>query len=121
MKVYLIAGEASGDKLGAALISALNGLVPGLETRGIGGALMQDQGLQSLFPMHELSVMGLAEILPKYRALKARIKQTARHVVAEAPNVLVTIDSPEFCHRVNALVREMAPDIRIVHYVAPTH
>lgn len=119
MKVFVIAGEASGDKLGAALMAGLRSLRPDVSFDGVGGPLMQEQGLQSRFAMEELSVMGLAEILPKYRALKARIRQMADAVLADPPDVLITIDSPDFCLRVARLVKA-ASNIRTVHYVAPT-
>ncbi len=119
MKVFLIAGEASGDKLGAALMAGLKQLVPEVLFDGVGGPLMQAKGLVSRFPMDELSVMGLAEILPKYRALKARIGQMAAAVLDTKPDVLLTIDSPDFCLRVAKKVRA-AGAIRTIHYVAPT-
>lgn len=119
MKVFVIAGEASGDKLGAALMAGLISLRPDVTFDGVGGPLMQAEGLDSHFPMEELSVMGLAEILPKYRALKARIRQMAEAILADPPDVLITIDSPDFCLRVARLVKA-ASDIRTVHYVAPT-
>ncbi|MBR2656792.1 MAG: lipid-A-disaccharide synthase [Loktanella sp.] len=119
MKVFVIAGEASGDKLGAALMAGLRQLRPDVTFDGVGGPLMQDQGLVSRFAMDELSVMGLAEILPKYRALKARISQMADVVVQTRPDVLITIDSPDFCLRVAKLVKARSA-IRTVHYVAPT-
>ncbi len=119
MKVYLIAGEASGDRLGAALIAGLRQLVPGLDIAGVGGPEMQAAGLTSLFPMDDLSVMGLVEVLPKYRQLRARLHQTADHVLAVAPDVLITIDSPDFCLRVARRVRARRP-LRAVHYVAPS-
>ncbi|WP_333715145.1 lipid-A-disaccharide synthase [Yoonia sp.] len=119
MRVFVIAGEASGDKLGAALMAGLKALRPDVTFDGVGGPLMQAQGLVSRFPMDELSVMGLAEILPKYRALKARIRQMAEAVLATKPDVLITIDSPDFCLRVARLVKG-ASTIRTVHYVAPT-
>lgn len=120
MKIALIAGEASGDRLGAALMRGFADLGVTPDYCGIGGPSMQAEGLQSLFNMDELSVMGLAEILPKYRHLVRRIDETARFVVAQQPDLLITIDSPDFCHRVAHRVREQAPDIRIVHYVAPS-
>ncbi|MCL4162868.1 UNVERIFIED_CONTAM: hypothetical protein GTU68_017899, partial [Idotea baltica] len=119
MKVFLIAGEPSGDKLGAALMEGLIHEVPDVAFEGIGGALMQTLGVNSLFPMDELSLMGIAEILPKYRHLKRRIRQTADAVIAAKPDVLITIDSPDFCLRVARLVKA-GSDIRTVHYVAPT-
>ncbi|SEH79165.1 lipid-A-disaccharide synthase [Paracoccus alkenifer] len=120
MKAFLIAGEPSGDRLGGALIAGLRELDPGLEIAGIGGEAMAAQGLSSLFPMSELSLMGIWEILPRYRALKRRIAQAAQAVVAAAPDVLITIDSPDFGLRVARLVRAAAPGIRTVHYVAPS-
>lgn len=119
MRVFVIAGEASGDKLGAALMAGLKALRPDVTFDGVGGPLMQAEGLESRFPMEELSVMGLAEILPKYRALKARIRQMAEAVLTTQPDMLITIDSPDFCLRVARLVKA-ASDIRTVHYVAPT-
>ncbi|SEP63865.1 lipid-A-disaccharide synthase [Thalassovita taeanensis] len=118
MKVFVIAGEASGDKLGAALMAGLSSLTE-VEFLGVGGPLMRDQGLDSLFPMDELSVMGIAEILPKYRQLMRRINQTAAAVLAAQPDVLITIDSPDFCLRVARRVKAQSA-IRTVHYVAPT-
>ncbi|GHE01356.1 lipid-A-disaccharide synthase [Defluviimonas sp. 20V17] len=120
MKLFLVAGEASGDRLGAALMEGLKTLAPGVAFAGVGGPLMQAQGLQSLFPMDELSVMGIAEILPKYRKLRRRLHQTAEAVLADPPDALITIDSPDFCLRVARLVRARRPEQRTIHYVAPS-
>ena len=120
MKVFLIAGEASGDALGAALMAGMKTLAPGVEFHGVGGPKMEAEGLQSLFPMEELSVMGLIEVLPKYRQLKRRIAETAHAVTALKPDALVTIDSPDFCLRVARLVRAADPGQFVTHYVAPT-
>lgn len=119
LRVFILAGEPSGDKLGGALMAGLKELRPDARFEGIGGAQMQAEGLVSRFDMSELSVMGLAEILPKYRHLKRRIAQTADAVVAMKPDVLITIDSPDFSLRVAKLVKARS-DIRTVHYVAPT-
>lgn len=119
MKVFILAGEPSGDKLGGALMAGLKSLRPDVKFEGIGGPAMTAHGLKSRFDMSELSVMGLAEILPKYRALKARINQTAAAVIEMQPDVLITIDSPDFSLRVARQVKA-ASDIRCVHYVAPT-
>ena len=119
MRVFLIAGEPSGDALGEALMQGLKELSPEIEFHGVGGPRMCAQGMTSLFPMDELSVMGLAEILPKYRHLKRRIRETADAVLDLKPDVLITIDSPDFCLRVAKLVKA-ASSIRTVHYVAPT-
>ncbi len=119
MRVFLVAGEPSGDRLGAALMEGLKTLVPEVQFDGVGGPLMQSQGLTSQFPMSELSVMGLVEVLPKYFHLKRRIAETAQAVLDKQPDVLITIDSPDFSLRVAKLVKSSS-DIRTVHYVAPS-
>ncbi len=119
MKVFVIAGEPSGDKLGAALMAGLKELAPGVTFDGVGGAGMIREGMVSRFPMEELSVMGLAEVLPRYFDLKRRIAEVAEAVLEAQPDVLITIDSPDFCLRVAKRVKA-ASSLRIVHYVAPT-
>ena len=119
MRVFILAGEPSGDRLGGALMAGLKELKPDVTFDGIGGEKMQEQGLQSRFPMEELSVMGIAEVLPKYRALKARIAETAKAVLDTQPDVLITIDAPDFSLRVAKIVKQRS-SIRTVHYVAPT-
>ncbi|EPX78158.1 lipid-A-disaccharide synthase [Salipiger mucosus] len=119
MKVFITAGEASGDRLGAALMAGLRELVPDVEFIGIGGERMLEEGLESLFPMDEISIMGIGAILKEYRALKARIRETAEAVVEAQPDVLVTVDLPEFSLRIAKEVKARS-DVRVVHYVAPT-
>src|SRR5690606_16951501 len=120
MKFFLIAGEPSGDNLGGALMAGLKSLDPAARFMGIGGPAMAAQGLESRFPMEELSLMGLWEVLPKYRALKERIAQTARAVAEAQPDALITIDSPDFCLRVARQARALNPSLRTIHYVAPS-
>lgn len=119
MRAFLVAGEPSGDRLGGALMAGLRQLVPDVTFDGVGGSSMQAEGLTSRFPMDELSIMGIAEVLPKYFDLKRRIEETARAVIETRPDVLITIDSPDFCLRVAKIVKAES-DIRTVHYVAPT-
>lgn len=116
-KIFIIAGEASGDVLGFRLMQSLRMLDPGITVSGIGGARMAEAGLVSLFPMQELALMGLAEILPKLRHLKKRLTQTIAAVRAEKPDILLTIDSPGFTLRVLKAIGPGGP--RRVHYVAP--
>ncbi|WP_134682193.1 lipid-A-disaccharide synthase [Paracoccus ravus] len=120
MKFFVIAGEPSGDNLGGPLMDGLKRLDPAAEFLGVGGPAMAGEGLESLFPMEELSVMGIVEVLPKYRQLKARISQTALAVAEARPDVLITIDSPDFCLRVAREARALMPDLRTIHYVAPS-
>lgn len=120
MNLFLVAGEPSGDRLGAALMAGLKNLHPGVTFTGVGGPMMAAEGLASLFPMEELSIMGIAEVLPKYLHLKRRIAQVAAEVIAQSPAALITIDSPDFCFRVAKLVKAATPAQRTIHYVAPS-
>ena len=120
LNLFLIAGEPSGDRLGAALMAGLKSLHPEVTFQGIGGPLMQAEGLNSLFPMEELSIMGIAEVLPKYFHLKRRIRETAAAALKANPAALISIDSPDFCLRVAKIVKAAKPDLRTIHYVAPS-
>lgn len=123
--IYLIAGEASGDFIGAQLMKALKAENKNIRFSGVGGALMIAEGLESLFPMSDLSVMGVFEVLPRLKLLMSRIKQTTENIQQTKPDVVVTIDAPDFCFRVIKAVRKSAmkrgvPRPQFVHYVAPT-
>ena len=115
--VYLVAGEQSGDALGGRLMAALRTARPDLEFAGIGGPEMTAQGLRTLFPLRELAVMGLLEVLPKIFRLRALLQAAVADVTARRPDVLVTIDSPGFTLRLLKDVRGLG--IKRVHYVAP--
>lgn len=118
---HLLAGEPSGDALGAALMRALKGLTGGaVRFAGVGGPLMEAEGLESLFPQSELAVMGLFEVLPRLPSILRRIDQTTEAVLAAEPDALITIDSPSFGLRVARRVRARASTLRTVHYVAPS-
>ncbi len=119
LRLFLIAGEPSGDRLGAALMAGLKQLTE-VEFHGVGGPAMAAEGLKSLFPMAELSIMGLVEVLPKYLHLKKRIAETAAAALALTPSAVISIDSPDFCLRVAALVKAARPTQRTIHYVAPS-
>lgn len=116
-RIFLIAGEASGDVLGARLMTALRAQQPDLEFSGIGGARMEEAGMVSQFPMQELAVMGLAEILPRILLLRRRLDETVAAIKVSRPDIVVTIDSPGFCLRV--LKALSSTGIKRVHYVAP--
>jgi len=115
--IYLMAGEASGDVLGARLMAALRAQRPGVEFTGVGGPRMAEQGIASLYPMSDLSVMGIVEVLPRIRLLRRRHAETLADIARRRPDVVVTIDSPGFMHHVLADVARLG--IPRVHYVAP--
>jgi len=121
LHICLIAGEPSGDVLGGRLIKALHEQHSHIVISGVGGVSMAAEGLQSLFPMEELSVMGLAEILPRIPQILKRIKQTASHVQEQKPDIVITIDSPDFSFRVARKIKEQQGKLpKMIHYVAPT-
>lgn len=120
LHVYLVAGEESGDALGARLIEALRTRLPGARFSGIGGERMARAGVESLFPMSDISVMGILPVIARLPSLLARIRQAADAVIAAEPDVLVVIDSPDFTHRVARRVRRKRPGLRIVNYVSPS-
>jgi lipid-A-disaccharide synthase len=118
--VFLVAGEESGDRLGAALIAAIRRSAPDARFSGVGGAQMAAQGFASLFPLGDLAIIGFAAVPAALPKILHRIRQTADAVIAAQPDVLVIVDSPEFTHRVARRVRAKAPEIPIADYVCPS-
>jgi len=114
--IYIVAGEQSGDVLGARLIAALRAARPELRFAGIGGPLMAAEGVESLFPLNELAIMGLLEVLPRIWHLRRLLHAAAADVAARRPAVLVTIDSPGFTLR---LLKLVGGTVKRAHYVAP--
>jgi lipid-A-disaccharide synthase len=116
--IFIVSGETSGDNLAGRLMAALKRETGGrVRFAGVGGPQSERQGLKSLFPMSELSVMGLAEVLPHLPRLLRRINETARAARALKPDAVVTVDSPGFCLRLAHHLR--GSGIPVIHYVAP--
>lgn len=121
LKVFVIAGEASGDQLGAGFIRSLKAQFGDAELRGIGGSAMLEAGLsETLFDMHELSVMGLSEVLPRIPKFINLIAKTVQAIRVFDPDVVVTIDAPDFSFRVQKKIKALGLRAKKVHYVAPT-
>ena len=116
----MLAGEASGDQLGAGLMRALRRLSPDIGFLGVGGTAMRAEGLDSLIPLDDLAVMGFLPVIRHLPRLLARMNEAVAAVLASKPDVLVIIDSPDFTHRVARRVRKAMPDLPIVDYVSPT-
>lgn len=120
-KIFLIATEESGDRLGASLMKVLRQrLGDAVHFEGVGGRAMAREGLMSLFPIEELSIIGLAAVVKELPKILGLIKETAAVVTEVSPDILVIIDSPDFTHRVARRVRAKDPAIPIVNYVSPT-
>ena len=117
----LVAGESSGDRLGAALMRALRAEA-GSELRfsGVGGSMMRAEGLEVIFPTDDISVMGFTEVVPHIPRILKRLKQAVQAVVMAKPDALVTIDAQVFSAMLAKRVRRAAPDTAIIQYVAPT-
>ena len=121
LRIVLIAGEHSGDALGAKLMAAIHRETSGdVRFSGVGGEEMAREGFVSLFPLEEVAVMGPLAILRRLPSIISRMRETVDAVVAAEPDVMVIIDSPEFTHTVAKRVRRRAPQLPIINYVSPS-
>jgi lipid-A-disaccharide synthase len=119
--IFLVAAEESGDRLGAALMHALQERTDGgVRFSGVGGHEMSRHGLVSLFPIEELAILGFSAIPRRLPMILRRLRETANTIIATRPDALVIIDSPDFTHRVARRVRAADPSIPIVNYVSPS-
>lgn len=119
--IFILAGESSGDRLGAALMHRLreesNG---GIRISGVGGEAMMAEGLEPVFPMQDIAVMGLVEIVPHLRRIHARMNQATDAILETRPDALVTIDAQVFSGLLAKRIKRAAPETTLIHYVAPT-
>ena len=121
LDIFIIAGEESGDRLGAPLMAAIAAQADRpVAFAGVGGHAMAAQGLTSLVPIADLAINGFAAIPGRLPAILRHLRLTTRAVIAARPDALVIIDSPDFTHRVARRVRAAAPSIPIIDYVSPT-
>lgn len=119
LHVFMVAGEESGDQLGARLMRSLRERGP-VRFSGVGGRAMAEEGLASLFPLSDIAVMGFVAVIARLRTIVRRVHETVAAVLAARPDVLVIIDSPDFTHAVAKRVRAARPDLPIVDYVSPS-
>jgi lipid-A-disaccharide synthase len=120
LSIMLVCGEPSGDRLGGQLMAAFKSILgESVRFSGVGGEAMAAQGLNSLYSLDATAVMGLSEIVPKLPAILARVRQAADFARDTKPDAVILIDSPEFTHRVAARIKDIAPRIPTIDYVAP--
>lgn len=121
LRVAIVVGEESGDQLGARLMAALKQLsVRPIEFFGVGGDRMAAEGMRSLFPLHDIAVMGFGPVVKRLPVIQLRTAEAAGAVIAARPDVLVIIDSPDFTHRVARDVRAALPALPVIDYVCPS-
>lgn len=121
LRLFVVAGEHSGDALGGKLMAALNGMRPGqVRYLGAGGPLMMAQGLVSQFPLEDVAVMGPGAVVARLPTILRHIRATAKSAVTAEPDAVVIIDSPEFTHPIAKRIRRLKPSIPIIDYVSPS-
>lgn len=121
LRIFLVAGEHSGDALGGKLMAALSARCKGrIHYLGVGGELMEEAGLASQFPLSDVAVMGPLSILPRLPRIMSRVYRTVDAAVAAEPDAVVIIDAPEFTHPIAKRIRKRAPSIPIIDYVSPS-
>lgn len=121
LKVAILAGEVSGDLLGAGMASEIRRQAGGsVEFVGVGGPALAAEGLTSFFDFDDIAIMGISAVIGRLPLLLRRIRETAEMLVTARPDVLVIVDSPGFTHRVAKRVRKALPDLPVVQYVSPT-
>ncbi|HAH09172.1 MAG TPA: lipid-A-disaccharide synthase [Alphaproteobacteria bacterium] len=120
LRIMLVAGEPSGDALGAQIMAQLKAITQGRVTLiGVGGRDMRAMGLQSLFSIDETAVMGVRDVAPRFLQLLSRIRQTASFAIEHKPDICVLIDSTDFMRRVAGRIKKHAPGLKVVKYVSP--
>ncbi|KAL9453747.1 hypothetical protein AB3S75_009368 [Citrus x aurantiifolia] len=126
LRVFIVAGEVSGDSIGARLMSAMKKLAPlPVSFSGVGGSMMSEQGMKSLFPMEDIAVMGIWELLPHIYKFRVRLKETIKAALLFRPHAVVTVDSKGFSFRLLKQLRARYSHKRLngpahFHYVAPS-
>ena len=118
-KIFVLTGEPSGDKLASKVISKLKNRNPNIEYLSVGGEHLKALGVKSLYDLKEVTYLGFTRVLLNIFKIKKKINETADKITEFNPNILFSVDSPDFTLRVAEIVKKMRPEIKIIHYVAP--
>ena len=118
-KIFVLTGEPSGDKLASKVISKLKNRNPNIEYLSVGGEHLKALGVKSLYDLKEVTYLGFTRVLLNIFKIKKKINETVDKIIEFNPNILFSVDSPDFTLRVAEIVKKMRPEIKIIHYVAP--
>ena len=118
-KIFIVTGEPSGDKLASSVISKLNEINPNIEYLAVGGFHLQSLGIKSIFDLKEITYLGFTSVLFNLFKIQKRINTTVKEVIKFNPDILLTVDSPDFTLRVSERVKMINKNIKTIHYVAP--
>ena len=121
MKIVVITGEESGDKLAASAIKELKKISnEPLKIYGIGGRALEKEGIQKFFDISDINVMGLIEVIPKIFKINQIIKSVVNQIIELDPDIIFTVDSPDFTLRIAERIKKRNNNLNILHYVAPS-
>ncbi len=118
-KIFIITGEPSGDKLASTVISKLRQINPEIEYLSVGGEHLESLGIKSIYDLKEITYIGFTSVLLNIFKIKKKINETVDKIIEYNPNILFSVDSPDFTLRVAEKVKRINPNIKIIHYVAP--
>ncbi len=118
-KIFILTGEASGDKLASTIISKLNQKHPNIEYLSVGGTHLNKLGIKSIYDLKEITYIGFTSVIFNIFKIKNKIKETVNKIIEFNPDILLTVDSPDFTLRVAKKVKKINPNIKTIHYVAP--
>ena len=118
-KVFILTGEPSGDKLASKVISKLKSSNPDIEFLSVGGENLKALGIKTLYDLKEVTYLGFTRVLLNIFKIKKKINETVDRIIEFNPDILFSVDSPDFTLRVAERVKKLEPNIKTIHYVAP--
>ena len=118
-KIFILTGEPSGDKLASTVISKLKQNNPNIQYLSVGGTNLNTLGIKSIYDLKEVTYIGFTSVIFNIFKIKKKINETVDKIIEFDPNILFSVDSPDFTLRVAEKVKKINPNIKIIHYVAP--
>ena len=118
-KIFILTGEPSGDKLASEVINDLNKINKNIEYLSVGGENLKSLGIKSIYDLKEITYLGFTNVILNIFKINKKINQTVKEIIDFSPDVLFTVDSPDFTVRVAEKVKKLNNKIKTIHYVAP--